>query len=66
MNGVKVDSLNTAKAMILTNSDFCKDFDKCVTLFKELFNQSDSTQSETRWVSEASSGRRCGSGNKKF
>ena len=34
MDGVKVDSLNTVKEMILANSDFCKDFEKCVTLYK--------------------------------
>ena len=28
----KVDSLNTIKLMILVNSDFSQDFDKCVIL----------------------------------
>ena len=43
IDGVEVDSLNTIKAMILENSDFRKDFDKCVTLYKEFLNQPDST-----------------------
>ena len=30
MDDVKVDSINTVKAMIIVNRDFCKDFDKCI------------------------------------
>ena len=62
---VKVDSLNTTKAMILENSDFCKDFDKCVTFYKDFLKQYRSTQSETRGVSEFSSGERGRSGGEK-
>ena len=43
-----MDSLDTVKAMILVNSDFFKDFDKCITLYKNFLKKSDSTQSETR------------------
>ena len=65
MDGVKVDSLKTIKAMIIVNCDFCKDFDKCVTLYKDLLKHSDTKPSETRHVSEFSSGRRGESGGKK-
>ena len=65
MDGVKVDSINTAKAMIITNSGFCKEFDKCVTLYKDFLKHSDSNQSDTRRVLEVSSGRRGVSGVKK-
>ena len=51
--------------MILANSDFCKDFEKCVTLYKELMKQSSSIPSETMRVLEVSSGGRGGSGSKK-
>ena len=47
MDVVKVDSINTVKAIILVNSDFCNDFDKSVTLYKEFLNQSYSTQIES-------------------
>ena len=66
MDGVKVDSLNNVKAMIIPNSDFCKDFDKCVTLYKALLNQSSITLRETRRVLEVSSSRHGGSGSEKF
>ena len=46
MDGVKVDSLNTVKSMTLANIDFCRDFDKCVTLYKDLLTQSESTQAK--------------------
>ena len=62
MDGVKVDSLNTFKEMILANSDVCKDFDKCFALYKDLLKQFDSTPSETRRVLDVSSGGRGGSG----
>ena len=65
MDGVKLDSLITFKVMILAESNFCKEFYKCVTLYKDLLKQSDSTTSVTRQVSEVSSGRRGGSGSKK-
>ena len=58
MDGVKVDSLNTVKAMILFNSDFCKDFEKCATLYKDFMKKSDSNPSETRRVLEVSSSGR--------
>ena len=58
IDGVKLDSFNTVKAMILSNSGFFKDFEKCVTLYKYFLNQYDSTQSETRRVSDVISGRR--------
>ena len=66
MDGVKVDSLKTIKAMIIVNCDFCKDFDKCVTLYKALLNQSSITLRETRRVLEVSSSRHGGSGSEKF
>ena len=50
MDGVKVDSFNAVKEMIIANSDFHKYFDSCVTLYKGLLRKSDSTQSETRRV----------------
>ena len=51
--------------MFLAISDFRKDFDKCVTLYKEFLKQSGITPSYTRFVLEFSSGRRGGSGGKK-
>ena len=39
-----------------------RDREKCVTFYKEFLKQPGSTQSETSWVSEVSSGRRGGSG----
>ena len=65
MYDVKVDSLNTVKSMILANSDFHKDFENCVTLYKELMKQSGNIPSETMWVLEVSSGGSGGSGSKK-
>ena len=35
VNGVKMGSLNIFKAMILVNSDFCKDLENCVILYKD-------------------------------
>ena len=46
--------------MILAKSYFCKDFDKCITLYKDFLEQSNSTPSETRRVSEVSYGVRGG------
>ena len=44
--------------MILNTRYFYKDFDKFVTLYKNFLSQSDSTQSDTRRVSDVISGRR--------
>ena len=65
MDGVKVDSLKTVKAMIIVNSDFCKDFYNFFTLYKDFLKQSDSTPSKTRRVWEVSSGGRGGNGGKR-
>ena len=51
--------------MILTNSDFRKEFDNCVTLYKDFLKQYDSTQRETRRFPEVILGRHGGSGGKK-
>ena len=51
--------------MILENSDFQKDFDKCVTLYKGFLKQSNSNPSETRQVLDMSSVGCCGIGRKK-
>ena len=51
--------------MIIKNSDFCKDFDKCVTFYKNYLNHYNSTPRDTRWVSDISYGRSGGSGGKK-
>ena len=50
--------------MIISNIDFCKDFNKCDTLYKDFLKQFNSTQSETRRVSEVSAGGRGRSGGK--
>ena len=60
-----MDSINTVKAIILVNSDFCKDFDKYVTLYKYFLKKYNNTPSETRRVSEVSSGGCGGSGREK-
>ena len=65
MDGVKVDSLNTVEAMIITKSIFFKDFDKCVTWYKDFHGKYNSTPSKKRRVSEVSSSGRGGSGVKK-
>ena len=57
-----MDSLDTVKEIILVNSNFYKDFDKCVTLYMDVLKQSDITQSDTRRVLEVSSGGRGGRG----
>ena len=62
VDNLKVDSLNTVKERILTNSDFCKDFDKCANLYKDFLKHSESIPNETRLVSEVSSGVHGGSG----
>ena len=58
MDGVKVDSLNTFKAMILLNRGFHEDFDKCVMLYKDFLKHYDSTQIDKRQVLDISSGGR--------
>ena len=65
MDGVKANSLNTFKAMVLVNSDFHKDFEKYVTLYKDFMNNSDSTPGEKRQVLEVSYGGCGGSGGEK-
>ena len=65
MDGVKLDSLNTVKSRILADSDFCKDFYKCVKLCKDFLKQYARTKSKTRRVSEVSSGGRGRSGGEK-
>ena len=55
MDVVKLDSLNTFNAMILAHSYFHKEFDKCITLYEDFLNHSDSNSSDTRRVSEVSS-----------
>ena len=65
MGVVKLDLLNTVKSMILANSDFCKDFDKCVTFYKDFLKESGSTPSETMRVFKVSYVGRGGSGGEK-
>ena len=65
MDGVKVGSLNTVKAMILANSNVCKGFDNCFTLYNELLKLFNSTPSETRRVLKVIFGVNGGSGGKK-
>ena len=35
MDSEKMDSINFVKAIILVNNDFSKEFDKCVTSYKD-------------------------------
>ena len=48
MDGVEVDYLDIVKEMNIANIDFCKEFDKCITLYNDFLKHYSSTQSEIR------------------